>query len=194
MLTFGAVVGRGFGLDLLEAVGDVTGDALLIALEEAEANYLIMPMSGRVPRWEFSHALIRQTLAAGLSLPRRQRLHLTVADAIEHAAGSAAEQHVADLAHHLFQAGTRADPARTVRFLGLAGAQALAAGAFDEALRHFDNALSIQSDDDARQVADLRFRRGQALRSVGRPRKRWPSGTTCSLPASRCMTKPRSSV
>ena len=168
VLTFGAVVGRGFGLDLLEAVGDVTGDALLTALEEAEANYLIVPMAGRVPRWEFSHALIRQTLATGLSLPRRQRLHLKVAEAIERATASNAGQHASDLAHHLFQAGTAADPAKTVRFLSLAGGQALEAGAFDEALRQFDHALSIQSEDDARQIADLRFRRGQALRSVGR--------------------------
>ena len=168
VLTFGAVVGRGFGLDLLEAVGDVTGDVLLTALEEAEASYLIMPMAGRAPRWEFSHALIRQTLAAGLSLPRRQRLHLKVAEAIERAAGSKVDRHAADLAHHLYQAGTAADPVKTVRFLTLAGDQALEAGALDEALRQFDHALSIQSEDDARQVADLRFRRGQALRSVGR--------------------------
>ena len=167
VLTFGAVVGRGFSLELLEAIGDVTGDALLTALEEVEAAYLIMPMPGRVPRWEFSHALIRQTLAAGLSLPRRQRLHLTVADAIERAAGSNAEKHASDLAHHLFQAGTTADPARTTRFLALAGDQALAAGAFDEALRHFDDALSIEDEDDQRQSADLRYKKGQALRSLG---------------------------
>ena len=168
VLTFGAVVGRGFGLDLLEAVGDVTGDALLTALEEAEANYLIMPMPGRAPRWEFSHALIRQTLAAGLSLPRRQRLHLKVADAIERAAGSNAEQYASDLAHHLFQAGTAADSAKTVRFLGLAGDQALAAGAFDEALRQFNDALSIQDEADQRQIAELRYKKGRALRSLGR--------------------------
>ena len=168
VLTFGAVVGRGFSLDLLEAVGDVTGDALLTALEEAEATYLIMPMPGRAPRWEFSHALIRQTLAAGLSLPRRQRLHLKVADAMERAAGSHAEKHASDLAHHLFQAGTAADPARTRRFLALAGDQALAAGAFDEALRRLNDALSLQNEDDQRQIADLRYRKGQALRSLGR--------------------------
>ena len=42
VLTFGAVVGRGFSLTLLEAIGDMTGDALLTALEEAETNHLIM--------------------------------------------------------------------------------------------------------------------------------------------------------
>ena len=44
VLTFGAVVGRGFSLELLEAIVDVTGDALLTALEEAETNHLITPM------------------------------------------------------------------------------------------------------------------------------------------------------
>ena len=168
VLMFGAVVGRGFALDLLEAVGDVTGDALLTALEEAEANYLIMPMLGRAPRWEFSHALIRQTLAAGLSLPRRQRLHLKVAEAVERAAGSNPERHASDLAHHLFQAGTAADADKTVRFLTMAGDQAQSAGAFDEALRQFNDALLIQEGDDPRQVADLRYKRGRTLRSLGR--------------------------
>ena len=36
VLTFGAVVGRGFSLELLEAIGDVTGDALLTALRQAK--------------------------------------------------------------------------------------------------------------------------------------------------------------
>ena len=167
VLTFGAVVGRGFSLELLEAIGSVTGDALLTALEEAEAAYLIVPMRGRVPRWEFSHALIRQTLAAGLSLPRRQRLHLKVADAIERAAGANAEKHASDLADPLFQAGPAADPMKTTRFLALAGDEAQASGAFDEALRHFDQALSFEDEDDPRHVADLRYKKGQALRSLG---------------------------
>ena len=167
VLTFGAVVGRGFSLDLLEAVGDVTGDALLTALEEAETNHLIVPMSGRAPRWEFSHALIRQTLAAGLSLPRRQRLHLKVADAIERAAGSNAERHASDLAHHLFQAGTAADPVRTLRYLTLAGEMALEQAAAREAMVCFDRGLALLSPDDRQARADLLFKSGQAARSDG---------------------------
>ena len=165
VLTFGAVVGRGFGLELLEAVGDVTGDALLTALEEAESNHLIMPMSGRAPRWEFSHALIRQTLAAGLSLPRRQRLHLKVAEAIERAAGSNPKRHASDLAHHLFQAGTAADPDQTVHFLTVAGDQALESGGFEEALGSFNRALSLEPSQDAVRAA-LLFQRGMARRGL----------------------------
>ena len=165
VLTFGAVGGRGFSLELQEAVGDVTGDALLTALEEAEANHLIMPMPGRVPRWEFSHALIRQTLVAGLSLPRRQRLHVKVAEAIERAAGSAVGPHIADLAHHLFQAGTAADPARTVQCLTAAADQALESGGFEDALSGFDRALSLEPSQDALR-AGLLFRRGMARRGL----------------------------
>ena len=166
VLRFAAIVGRGFGLELLEAIGDLTGDRLFDALEEAERAYLIMPSSSREARWEFSHALIRQTLAESLSVPRRQRLHLRVADAIEKAAASL-EAQASDIAHHLHQAGRAADREKTVRYLMLAGDQAVEAGAFDEALRRFTDALSIQ-DEDHRQIADLRYRKGQALRSLGR--------------------------
>ena len=168
VLTFGAVVGRGFSLELLEAIGDVTGDALLTALEEAEANSLIMPMPGRAPRWEFSHALIRQTLAAGLSLPRRQRLHLRVADAIERTAGASVDERASDLAHHLYQAGEAGDPRKTVHYLRMAGERGVATGAFEEALRSFELALSLLPVEDRAGHAELLRQRGLARRSVGR--------------------------
>ena len=173
VLTFGAVVGRGFSLDLLEAVGDVTGDALLTALEEAEQAYLIVASSRREARWDFCHALIRQTLAESLSVPRRQRLHLRVADAIETAAASP-EAQASDIAYHLQQAGSTADQAKTVRFLTLAGDQALEAGAFDEALRQFDGALSMQVEDDQRhRLPTFAIRKGERCAA-------WAGGRTSS--------------
>ena len=92
---------------------------------------------------------------------------------MERVYGSDVDRHPADLAHHLFQAGTASDPEKTGRFLTLAGGLALEAGAFVEAMRQFDDALSIQGKDDEegrRKVADLRYKKGQALRSIGRGR------------------------
>ena len=170
VLMTAAVVGRSFDVGLLEALGDAEGDALLTAIEEAETAKLILTVSaGRQVRWEFTHGLIRQTLEHSLSLMRRQRAHLRVAEAMERVYGTRIEQHAADVAQHLYQAGLGADPDKTVRFLTLAGDQSLEAGAFDEALRQFTDALSIQEEGaDRRKAADLHYKKGLALRSLGR--------------------------
>ena len=153
VLTTAAVSGRSFDLALLEALGDAKGDALLTALEEAEAAKLIQPVSsGREVRWEFAHGLIRQTLASGQSLPRRQRAHLRVAEAMERVYGAGVDRHASDLAHHLFQAGATADPAKTVRFLTLAGDRARAIYANDDAIRHYECALRTLSAYASREV------------------------------------------
>jgi class 3 adenylate cyclase/tetratricopeptide (TPR) repeat protein len=169
VLTVAAVIGRAFSFDLLEALGDVDADALLDAIDEAERAHLITSTAdGPEARFTFAHELIRQTLVSGLSLPRRQRRHLRVAEAMERLYARALAEHATDLAHHLYQAGTAADPEKTVRCLALAGDQAREAAAFEDALRHFENALALQPADDRRGRADLLHKRGLALRSLGR--------------------------
>src|SRR3989304_2567507 len=49
-----------------------------------------------------------------------------------------------------------------------AGEQAFAAAAFEDALRLYDDAFSLLSTDDRRGRADLLYKRGHALRSLGR--------------------------
>ena len=46
---------------------------------------------------------------------------MLVAEAMERVYARALEEHAADLAHHLYQAGAAADPEKTVRYLALAG-------------------------------------------------------------------------
>ncbi|MDO8615142.1 MAG: AAA family ATPase [Dehalococcoidia bacterium] len=169
VLTSAAVIGRGFSFELLEALADAEPDALLDTIDEAERAQLITATSeGREARFTFAHELIRQTLISGLSLPRRQRLHLRVAEAIERVYAADLEPHAADLAHHLYRAGAASDPEKTVRYLTLAGERALAAGAFEEALRHYENAIPLQPAGEPRGLADLLFKRGLARRSLGR--------------------------
>ncbi|MEE9285455.1 MAG: hypothetical protein V3V35_06995, partial [Dehalococcoidia bacterium] len=122
---------------------------------------------GPEANFRFAHELIRQTLVSGLSMPRRQRMHLRVAEAMERVYSRALDEHAADLAYHLYQAGAAAEPEKTVRYLTLAGERALAAAAFEDALRHYDDALSLQPPDDPKGRADLLYKRGLARRSVG---------------------------
>jgi class 3 adenylate cyclase/tetratricopeptide (TPR) repeat protein len=169
VLTMAAVIGRGFSFELLEALGEVEADVLLDAVDDAERAHLINSAgAGPEAPFTFAHELIRQTLLSGLSLPRRQRLHLRVAEAMERVYARALDEQAADLAHHLYQAGTAADAQKTAHYLALAGERALGAAAFEDALRHYESALSLQPTDDRRGRADLLHKRGMALRSLGR--------------------------
>src|SRR5258708_32355683 len=97
--TTAAVIGRTFSLPLLEGLESARPDAALDAVEEAERAQLVAPeRSGRATRYRFVHELIRQTLAQTLSLPRRQRLHARVAEAIEQRHAQSLEGHAPGLA------------------------------------------------------------------------------------------------
>jgi class 3 adenylate cyclase/tetratricopeptide (TPR) repeat protein len=168
VLTTAAVIGRGFSFELLDALGEVKAEALLDAIDDAQGAHLITATPlGREDRFTFGHELIRQTLLGGVSAPRRRRLHLRVAETMERVYGRAVDEHSADLAHHLYQAGTAAGWQKTVHYLTLAGERAMAAAAFEDALRYYDTALSLLPVDERRGRADLLYRRGLARRSLG---------------------------
>lgn len=167
VLSVASVIGLRFAVPVLEAaVPDA--DAVLDALEEAEAAHLLTPSEGgRELRYEFVHALARQTLLSELSPLRRQRMHLSIADAIERTAGSHPEGRAADIAHHLVEAGSSADRERTIRWLKAAGENAAAATALEEAYRYFDTALSVQGEPPSEGRGDLLQRRGSARMALG---------------------------
>jgi tetratricopeptide (TPR) repeat protein len=142
---------------------------LLDALDEAERARLVAPVSDRADedRLLFAHELIRQTLLSELSQPRRRRLHLRVAEAMENLYGDALEGHVSEIAHHLVQAGPAADRRKLLAYLILAGRRALATAGFEEALRHLERAHSLRGVAEPRQFADLLFDLGMARVSLG---------------------------
>jgi tetratricopeptide (TPR) repeat protein len=169
VLTTAAVIGRTFSLPLLEALEDTQPDAVLDAVEEAERAHLVAPESaGREPRYGFVHELIRQTLAGTLSVPRRQRLHARVAEAIERVYAPSLENQAPALAHHLYQAGAAADPEKAITYLVLAARRAREAAAHEEVLTHLDNALALCEGERGRPVAELQSQRAAALRNLGR--------------------------
>ena len=164
ILTTAAVIGRSFPLQLLEHFEKENPDAVLDGMEEAERAHLVEPESrGRETRYRFVHELVRQTLIETVSLPRRQRLHARIAEAMEHVFAKSLEAHIPALAHHLYEAGLAADQEKAVHFLAEAARQASHAAAHEEALGHLDNALSLIEGEISLCAGNLHSSRGSAL-------------------------------
>jgi predicted ATPase/DNA-binding SARP family transcriptional activator len=124
-LRVAAVIGSSFTVQLVEAVTGSDVDTLLDAFEAAAAAAVVRETRGG---FEFAHALVRQTLLAELSVTRRARLHVRIAEAI-----AATEPHDVDaLARHFLAAG--GIHAETAARHALAAAhQAMRRVAYDEA-------------------------------------------------------------
>ena len=106
---------RVFSYRLLQALGDLPADAVLDVIDEAERAMLIR--AGTDDEFLFAHELIRQTLVGGLSSPRRRRAHLRSAEANISLWSEHLDEHAAEIAHHLAEAGEEADPKQLLTLL-----------------------------------------------------------------------------
>ena len=154
VLTMAAVVGAQFAFGVLEHMTGLGEDDLLLALEAALEAQLVEQATARHGHafYRFTHAVIRQSLYEGLSLPRRQRLHRRAAEAIEAVYARNLGPHLPALALHYREAGDAADPARAVDYSVRAGDTALGVFAYEDAAVQWEAALDLleeAGDDDA---------------------------------------------
>ncbi len=166
MLVAAAVIGRDFNIALLEAFGELSGHELRDAIDEATRSHFLR--TAGADRFRFSHDLVRQRVLAGLPLPRLQAYHLAVADTLERSYGKSANERAAEIAYHLYQAGTSADAVRTSSYLAIAAANAMAVGAFEEALRLVERTLQLLPGEKIRERAEALSLRGQAFWGLAR--------------------------
>jgi ATP/maltotriose-dependent transcriptional regulator MalT len=168
LLESAAVLGDGFDAALLRTVASSDAAAATQTLEEAEQAGMLREQANS---YVFGHPLIRQVIYEGLSLPRRQELHLRAAEAIETIHAARLDPHLAALATHYRLAGA-ADPEKVIDYATRAGDRAAAAFAFDEALRLYDMALEtleLRGDGGPEAIAaELGVKRGNALSGLGR--------------------------
>jgi DNA-binding SARP family transcriptional activator len=167
-----AVLGRVFTFELLQALEELPETRLLDIVEEAERTRLIAAAADASGEdtFIFGHELIRQTVLAELSAPRRHRLHARAAEALERCYAAALAAQAAAIAHHLLEAGPAAEPKRTFRALVAAGRFALETAAFEEALRHLERAAERVDAATPEERAELLDLRASAERSAGH----WP--------------------
>jgi hypothetical protein len=117
-LTAAAVIGRSFNFRLLAAVCKIDVTELFTIIEKAQRMGIIVTNSQRPETpFSFAHELVRQTLLAAISAPRKQHLHAGAADAIEGLYGGNAKERAGEIAEHLLKAESFVDGRRLVRYL-----------------------------------------------------------------------------
>lgn len=157
LLTAAAAIGPEFGVETLIRLTGMRPADLYDALDGAERAGLVTPTVGLTPRFRFSHDLVRETLYDSLPSSARSRLHRSIAEALEADASGSGEPHLAELAHHYFEAAQAVrldsepggeparDRART--YATRAAEQAAASLAFEEAARLYRMALTLLDAD-----------------------------------------------
>ncbi|WP_410812070.1 BTAD domain-containing putative transcriptional regulator [Micromonospora sp. 067-2] len=149
-----AVLGRDLDTEVL---GTLTDDptTLLDAVDRAlQAGFLTE--QGVDGRLRFTHILVRDTLYADLSAPRRAAWHAAVAEAL----GQRRHAEPATLAHHLLRAGGPVAAGRAAGYARVAAEQAERSGNPHEAARLWGQAIDAY---DRCGGADRRERLGAVL-------------------------------
>ena len=153
VLTVASVIGRQFTLGQLRSiVEDVTEDQLLDVLDEALAARTIEEMTDTIGLYQFTHALIEQTLPDELSITRRVRLHARIVQALEALYGSAAKENTQELLRHFTAAETQLGVDKIVEYSLAAGEMAIDGYAYEEATTIFERALAAHEPDEIDQT------------------------------------------
>lgn len=141
VLRTAAVIGREFRLSVLKTtLGDHAGAALVATLEEAVAVRVIESLNAS-GGYRFAHALIRETLYEGIAAHERAPLHRQVGEAIERL--PEAEDSLAELAYHFFEAGHAGASDKAIGYAQRAGDRARASLAYEEATRLYQLGLQV---------------------------------------------------
>ena len=175
LLTLASTMTAGFSWEALKAVGGEPEPALLDLLDEALAAQLIKERKGdQAGSYDFTHALIRQTLYDELSTPRRVVLHRQIGEALETLYAGNMEPHLAELAHHFYQAAPGGDAGKAIDYARRAGDRAVELLAYEEAAAQYDlalQALELGGASDERQRFDLLFAFAQAYGRADLPER-----------------------
>ena len=163
-LTVAAVMGQEFEFSTLEHVAAGPDEDLLDVIDEALEARVVETVSDGLERYQFRHALIRQTLTDRLSPSRKVRLHVRIAEALEAMYGEDANAHATELAYHFIAAEPVLGRSKAIHYARAAGEQALGSHAYDEALFNFQYVVAAKHGQAMdRETAELHFGLARAL-------------------------------
>ncbi len=141
VLSAAAVLGREVDFTRVAKLVDEDEDAVAVALDEAvAAGFLVESGLSWSASYTFPHELMREATERDLAAPVRRRLHRRAADAIKDGTVTSRADVVA---RHLRACGPLADPAETADWSLRAAREARSLEAWDEAIEHSEQAVSV---------------------------------------------------
>ncbi|MBI4604134.1 MAG: protein kinase [Planctomycetes bacterium] len=173
LLSIASAMTGGIPWDLLAAVCGESEERLLDTLDEVLAAQVLRERRGTARgTYELTHALFRQALYDKLSTPRRARLHRQLGEGIERVFAADLEPHLAELAHHFYQAGPGGEAEKAVDYATRAGDRAARLLAHEEAARHYGRAIEAlawreRAAEPSGRLLELHAKRGTAFARVG---------------------------
>jgi class 3 adenylate cyclase len=171
MLTLASTMTGGFSWETLRAISGEDEPIFLDLIDEALRAQVINERGrGLDGIYDFTHALIRQTLYGELSTPRRVVLHRQIGESLEDLYSANLEPHFGELAHHFYQAAPGGDVDKAIDYAMKAGRRAMALAAYEEAARHFDaavQAIDLMASVDEKQRCDLLIELAEAHNMAG---------------------------
>jgi class 3 adenylate cyclase/tetratricopeptide (TPR) repeat protein len=174
LLQTAAVIGTEVPLALLQAIAEVSDEALRVGLAHLQAaEFLYETRLFPDLEYTFKHALTHEVAYGSILQERRRTLHASIVAALERLAPERLAEQVDRLAHHAFR-GEVWDKA--VAYSRQAGAKALARSAYHEAVTACEQALMAlqhlpEHQDTLAQAIDLRFDLRHALQPLGEYRR-----------------------
>ena len=133
LMEIAAVIGRGFDLDLLSKAASRAESEVFANLKPAMSSGLVVETPQET--YYFSHDKLRGAIYDDVDSPRRRKLHIRVARALEITEGEPA-----DLAHHYLRAKAWAPALENLK---LAAEKAEGHSAWNTALEYYARALEI---------------------------------------------------
>ncbi len=168
-LELAAVAGQRVEFRVLALAAEMSADEVGAGLDELVDTGFLVEVGGRLPTYQFTHALVRDTVEQVMSSSTRARLHLHIAEALEQVYPADQRSVYAELAYHFCSAAAAGGLDKGIHFGRLAAEQARISGAYDEASSQYEAVLQLlpaQSVEATKVLIDLgqvQMRRGHSF-------------------------------
>jgi len=141
LLGVAAVYGRGFTAREIAAAADEDVQEVLTGLEPALQAGIVQCNADVAGSYQFTHALIRDTIYEELSTSDRLRMHGRAGDALVSVHSAQLEPALTRVAHHYHEAAALGNPDKAVVFALRAADSSVRVLAYEDSLLHYDRAI-----------------------------------------------------